>query len=133
MPPAAATPEEEDELCVCFITAGPITKLCAGTREEPGTLTQGAPVFPGSSRLGIEPKTPGWLVQVQPPGQRRFSSPLWNKILLMTTRKVEDNQQRLSLLFWLSSTFLVVLKFLKKTNTSKDEQKQMSGFDAVDG
>ena len=23
-----------------------------GTREEPGTLTQGAPVFPGSSRLG---------------------------------------------------------------------------------
>ena len=34
-----------------------------GTREEPGTLTQGAPVFPGSSRLGIEPKTPGWLVR----------------------------------------------------------------------
>ena len=36
-----------------------------GTREdsEPGTLTQGAPVFPGSSRLGIEPKTPEWLVQ----------------------------------------------------------------------
>ena len=33
-----------------------------GTLEEPGTLTQGAPVFPGSSRLGIEPKTPGWLV-----------------------------------------------------------------------
>ena len=61
-------------LCV-FITAGPITKLFARdsgghvlrertvTREEPGTLTQGAPVFPGSSRLGIEPKTPGWLVQ----------------------------------------------------------------------
>jgi hypothetical protein len=24
---------------------------------------QGAPVFPGSSRLGLEPKTPGWLVQ----------------------------------------------------------------------
>ena len=35
----------------------------AGTRDEPGTLTQGAPVFPGSSRLGNEPKTPGWLVQ----------------------------------------------------------------------
>jgi hypothetical protein len=35
----------------------------AGTRDEPGTLTQGASVFPGSSRLGIEPKTPGWLVQ----------------------------------------------------------------------
>jgi hypothetical protein len=38
-----------------------------GTREEPGTLTQGAPVFPVSSRLGpgIEPKTvtPEWLVQ----------------------------------------------------------------------
>jgi hypothetical protein len=33
-----------------------------GTHEEPGTLTH--PVFPGSSRLGIEPKTPGWLVQV---------------------------------------------------------------------
>ena len=51
-----------------FITAGPMIKLCAGgggggTREEPGTLTQGAPVFPGTSRLGIEPKTPGWLVQ----------------------------------------------------------------------
>jgi len=52
-------------VCV-FITAGPIT----GTREEPGTLTQGAPVFPGSSRLGIEPKTPGWLVQAQPPAHR---------------------------------------------------------------
>ena len=49
-----------------FITAVPITKLLAwgrgivedmcyesGTLEEPGTLTQGAPVFPGSSRLGI--------------------------------------------------------------------------------
>ncbi len=24
----------------------------SGTREEPGTLTQGAPDFPGSSRLG---------------------------------------------------------------------------------
>jgi hypothetical protein len=41
-----------------------------GTREEPGTLIQGAPVFPGSSRLGIEPKTPGWLVQAQPPAHR---------------------------------------------------------------
>ena len=38
-------------------TLGPVV------REEPGTLTQGAPVFPGSSRLGIEPKTQGWLVQ----------------------------------------------------------------------
>jgi hypothetical protein len=28
------------------------------------------PVFPGSSRLGIEPKTPGWLVQAQPPAHR---------------------------------------------------------------
>ena len=42
--------------CVCLL-------LQDGTREEPGTLTQGAPVFPGSSRLGIETKTPGWLVQ----------------------------------------------------------------------
>jgi hypothetical protein len=41
-----------------------------GTREEPGTLIQGAPVFPGSSHLGIEPKTPGWLVQAQPPAHR---------------------------------------------------------------
>jgi hypothetical protein len=76
-------------VCV-FITAGPSTKMftwggrgygrtCAtrddeprpvGTLEEPGTLTQGAPVFPGSSRLGIEPKTPGWLVQAQPPAHR---------------------------------------------------------------
>jgi hypothetical protein len=44
-------------VCV-FITTVPNTKLCAGTREEPGTLIQGAPVFPGSSRLGIEPKSP---------------------------------------------------------------------------
>jgi len=46
-------------------TSLPIT---LGHVEEPCTLTQGAPVFPGSSRLGIEPKTPpatlaGWLVQ----------------------------------------------------------------------
>ncbi len=33
--------------------------LITGTREEPGTLTQGAPVFPGSSRLGIEPTQDG--------------------------------------------------------------------------
>jgi hypothetical protein len=42
---------------------GQVCPSCTGTREEPGTLKQGAPVFPGSSRLGIEPKTPGWLVQ----------------------------------------------------------------------
>jgi hypothetical protein len=46
--------------CVCLLLQD-----LFGTREceEPGTLTQGAPVFPGSSRLGIEPranlKTPG--------------------------------------------------------------------------
>jgi hypothetical protein len=40
-----------------------VLRETTGTREEPGTSTQGAPVFPGSSRLGIEPKTPGWLVQ----------------------------------------------------------------------
>jgi hypothetical protein len=44
-----------------------------GTLEEPGTLTQGAPVFPGSSRLGIEPKTPGWLV---PGSRRRATTPI---------------------------------------------------------
>jgi len=47
--------------------------------EEPGTLTHGAPVFPGSSRLGIEPKTPGWLVQdptARPPD--RGSDPTGN-------------------------------------------------------
>jgi hypothetical protein len=39
---------------------GDVTRLAAaGTREEPGTLTQGVPVFSGSSRLGIEPKIPG--------------------------------------------------------------------------
>jgi hypothetical protein len=33
-----------------------------GTREEPGTLNTGwRPVFPGSSRLGIEPETSLWL------------------------------------------------------------------------
>ncbi len=61
-------------VCV-FITAGPITKLFAGggggdgTREEPGTFTQGAPVFPGSSRLGIEPKLQGGWCKTQPPGR----------------------------------------------------------------
>ena len=59
-------------MCV-FITAVPSTNLFAwgegdsgggpGTREEPGTLKQGAPVFPGSSRLEIEFKTPGLLVE----------------------------------------------------------------------
>jgi hypothetical protein len=44
-----------------------LRETTSGTREEPGTLIQGVPVFPGSSRLGIEPKTPGWLVQAQPP------------------------------------------------------------------
>jgi hypothetical protein len=86
-------------MCVCLFAAVPITinhsslskrthsSVClllqyllqeikgapSGTREEPGTLTQGAPVFPGSSRLGIEPKTPGWLVQdptTSPSGDR---------------------------------------------------------------
>ena len=37
---------------------------------NPGTSTQGAPVFPASSRLGIEPKTPalqgGWR-KTEPP------------------------------------------------------------------
>ena len=68
-------------VCVCVLLLQDLLQSCArggrrrvedmcyerrradGTREEPGTLTQGAPVFPGSSRLGIEPKTPGGLVQ----------------------------------------------------------------------
>jgi hypothetical protein len=34
-----------------------LRETTSGTREEPGTLAQGRrPVFPGSSRLGIEPK-----------------------------------------------------------------------------
>jgi hypothetical protein len=39
-----------------------------GTHDKPGTLTQGGALFSleHSSRLGIEPKTPGWLVQAQP-------------------------------------------------------------------
>jgi hypothetical protein len=41
----------------------------AGTREEPGTLTQGAPVFPGSSRLGMNPKLQGGWCKTQPPGR----------------------------------------------------------------
>ncbi len=43
-----------------------------GTREEPGTSTQGGALFSLVPRLGIvgiEPKTPGWLVQAQPPSQ----------------------------------------------------------------
>jgi hypothetical protein len=53
-----------------------------GPVEEPGTLTQGAPVFPGSSRLGIEPKTPGcvyitpgWLVQDRTTSPSGIGSP----------------------------------------------------------
>ena len=53
-------------MCV-FITAVPITTLFAwgegaGTREEPGTLTQGAPVFPGDATARLfrlmNPKPP---------------------------------------------------------------------------
>ena len=64
---------EASSVCVCVlydcrtyykaVRVGGGGEWRTGTREEPGTLTQGAPVFPGSSRLGIEPKTPGWLVQ----------------------------------------------------------------------
>jgi hypothetical protein len=56
-------------VCPSRWTLGPV--------EEPCTLTQGAPVFPGSSRLGIEPKTlpatlAGWLVplKTEPPAHR---------------------------------------------------------------
>jgi hypothetical protein len=54
------------EFLVVCVTALPITQLFAwgdGTLEEPGTVTLGEPVSPGSSRFGIEPKTPWWLVQ----------------------------------------------------------------------
>ena len=44
---------------------------------EPGTSTQGAPVFPGSSRVGIEPKTPGWLVQDRTTSPSGIWSPPW--------------------------------------------------------
>ena len=40
-----------------------------GTREEPGTLTQGGALF-SLVPLVWESKTPGWLVQAQPPAQR---------------------------------------------------------------
>ncbi len=56
-------PTVHTEVCVCLLLQDLLQSCSRGTREEPGTLTQGAPVFPGSSRLGIEPKTPGWLVQ----------------------------------------------------------------------
>jgi hypothetical protein len=71
--------EQVTSRCVyVFITAVPITKLTlfawGETSEEPGTFTQGASVFPGSPRLGIEPKTPGW------PVRERTTSPsgIWN-------------------------------------------------------
>jgi hypothetical protein len=44
-----------------------------GPRTREGTRyfnTRSRPVFPGSSRLGIEPKTPGWLVQAESQAQR---------------------------------------------------------------
>jgi hypothetical protein len=35
-------------LCVCVLLLQDLLQSClSGTREEPGTLTQGAPVFPG--------------------------------------------------------------------------------------
>jgi len=50
--------------CVCVLLLQDLLQSCSratmpqpwtGTREELGTFKQGAPVFPGSSRLGIEP------------------------------------------------------------------------------
>jgi len=39
---------------VCVLLLQDLLQSCArGTREEPGTLTQGAPVFSGSSRLEL--------------------------------------------------------------------------------
>ncbi len=63
-------------LYLCFITAGPITKLCAwgeedGTREEPGTLTQGGALF---SLVPLvwesNPKLQGGWCKTQPPAHR---------------------------------------------------------------
>ena len=43
------------EACVDESAHHALANAVSGTREEHGTLTQGAPVLPGSSRLGIEP------------------------------------------------------------------------------
>ncbi len=44
-----------------------------GTREEPGTLTKSGSLF-SLVPLVCESKTPGWLVQAQPPAQRGFGA-----------------------------------------------------------
>jgi hypothetical protein len=62
-PAACLAPVRSDtklRVCVCLSLS---TKLFALGPVRYLVLTQGAPVFPGSSRLGTEPKTPGWLVQ----------------------------------------------------------------------
>jgi hypothetical protein len=46
------------------------THRALGPVEEPGTLSQGAPVFPGSFRLGIEPKTLGGWCKTEPPAHQ---------------------------------------------------------------
>jgi hypothetical protein len=42
-----------------FLLQDLVQRTCVGSVEELNTLKQGAPVFSGSSRLEIEPKTPG--------------------------------------------------------------------------
>jgi hypothetical protein len=53
------------ERVCCLLVLNSVTSTPQWIRQPKprGSLAQGAPVFPGSSRLGIEPKTPGWLVQ----------------------------------------------------------------------
>ncbi len=49
---------ETTSRCLCGLVCASHT----GTREEPGTLTQGDSLFSLELSLGIEPKTPGRLV-----------------------------------------------------------------------
>jgi hypothetical protein len=49
-----------------------------GTREEPGTLIQGAPVFPGSSRLGKLGNNTYYTVEVVRESAPGFLQGAWN-------------------------------------------------------
>jgi hypothetical protein len=85
-------------VCVCLLLQD-LVQSCFGTREEPGTLIQGAPVFPGSSRLGIEPKTPGWLVQdptTSPSGDLIASGSSWGYLALPQFSKPDSFQNMTS-------------------------------------
>jgi hypothetical protein len=70
----------------CCLLLQYLIQSCArgdGTHEEPGTLTQGVPVFPGCSRLGIEPwREPDGVERREPAtgGQGDFG--LWSQVTL---------------------------------------------------